>query len=60
MVPPESEPGFEVVNEITSTGVIFNKIGIKFSLVKDITEEGVYGWEIVRCHRSYSDRINLF
>jgi len=60
MVPPESEPGFEVVNEITSSGVVFNRIGIKFSLIKDITEEGVYGWEIVRCHRSYSDKINLF
>ena len=58
MVPPESE--YPVVNQFDESGAILNRIGVKFSLVNDLSDKGVAGWEIVRCGRSYKDRINLF
>ena len=60
MIPPESEPGFELVTEFNNGQTTLNRIGIKFSVVKDLSEFGVGGWEIVRCNRSYSDKINIF
>ena len=60
MIPPESEPGFELVDSFTTNGAVLNRIGITFSVVGNLLQKGVYGWQIVRCHRSYSDKINLF
>lgn len=60
MIPPESEPGFELVDEFNNGQTTLKRIGIKFSLVKSLSEFGVAGWQIVRCNRSYADKINVF
>lgn len=58
MVPPASELG--VVEEFDDNGAVLNRVGIKFSLAQDLSEKGVLGWEIVRCNRSYKDKLTLF
>lgn len=60
MIPPESQDGFQVVKSFNENSVTLRRIGIKFSVVKDLEQKGVYGWQIVRCNRTFKDKINLF